>query len=298
MDKKGPEIPAHPFYRRAASLVVASAIPLSVTVFGAVTATADSLAPEISIQIPFGPVPAVVAVAPVADPADPGAVPPGAALADPGAVPPGAAPADPSAVPPDAARPTPPVSASRNDLSTNRPMPDPGVLAPIVPQRLHLPNPAASAPAVAPIEAPPGTLRVGDVVIGRPDWLSSEQGKQINDAIAGPEAGIAQTLDSAGFEPSRSDRIAANVLGATAIGASVGSMVAAPVASIGAVIGAVSGAIAGIPMFPTGTVATTIFGAAIGYAFVASPAIAIGAAIGAAVGVAEGLLTPPTVPAS
>ncbi|WP_454198271.1 hypothetical protein [Nocardia sp. Marseille-Q1738] len=268
-----PETPAHPFLRRAATLVVASAIPLSVV--GAATATANPLVPEISIQIPFAPVPAVAAVAPVADPADPGAIPPDAA-------------------PP--AAPAPPVSTGRNDSSTNRPMPDPNVLAPIVPQRLHFPG--APAPRVAPIEAPPGTLRVGSVVIGRPDFLTPDQGKMINDAIAGPEAGIAQTFDSAGFEPSRSDRIAADIIGSTAIGASVGSMVAAPVASIGAVIGAVCGAIAGIPMIPTGTIAVMGFGAAVGYGFVASPAIALGAAIGAGVGVAQGLLTPPTVPAS
>ncbi|WP_280311365.1 hypothetical protein [Nocardia abscessus] len=267
-----PETPAHPFLRRAATLVVAGAIPLSVV--GAATATADPLVPEISIQLPFAPVPAVGVIAPAADPAAPGFVPP------------------------EAAPPAPPVSAGRNDLSINRPMPDPNVLAPILPQRLHLPNPAAPAPAVAPIEAPPGTLRVGSVVIGRPDFLTPEQGKIFNDAIAVPEAGIAQTLDSAGFEPSRSDRIAADLLGSTAIGASVGSMVAAPVASIGAVIGAVCGAIAGIPMFPTGTVAVMAFGAAVGYGFVASPAIAVGAAVGAGVGVLQGLLTPPTVPAA
>ncbi|WP_159840108.1 hypothetical protein [Nocardia sp. CY41] len=269
MDIAVPETPAHPFLRRAATLVVASAIPLSVV--GAATATADPLLPEISVQIPFAPTPAVGVLAPAADPVD-------------------------DIVPPEVA--PPPVSAGRNDLSTNRPMPDSNVLAPIVPQRLHLPNPAAPAPGVAPIEAPPGTLRVGSVVIGRPDFLTPEQGKIFNDAIAGPEASLAQTLDSAGFEPSRSDRIAADLLGSTAIGASVGSMVASPVASIGAVIGAVCGAIAGLPMFPTGTVAVMALGAAIGYGFVASPAIAVGAAVGAGVGVLQGLLTPPTVPAS
>ncbi|MEU2124786.1 hypothetical protein [Nocardia niwae] len=271
MDIAVPETPAHPFLRRAATLVVASAIPLSVV--GGATATADPLLPEIPVQIPFAPAPAVGVLAPAADPVD-------------------------DVVPPEVAPPAPPVSAGRNDLSTNRPMPDPNVVAPIVPQRLHLPNPAAPAPAVAPIEAPPGTLRVGSVVIGRPDFLTPEQGKIFNDAVAGPEAGIAQTLDSVGFEPSRSDRIAADLLGSTAIGASVGSMVASPVASIGAVIGAVCGAIAGLPMFPTGTVAVMAFGAAIGYGFVASPAIAVGAAVGAGVGVLQGLLTPPTVPAT
>ncbi|MGW5377614.1 hypothetical protein ACWESM_19455 [Nocardia sp. NPDC003999] len=260
------ETAAHPFFRRAATLVVAGAIPLSL-VGAAATATANPL-PEISVQVPFAPGPGL-GVMPVADPADPEALPP-----------------------------APPVSAGRNDLSVNRPMPDPNLLAPIDPQRLHLPNPAALAPAVAPIEAPPGTLRVGSVVIGRPDFMTPEQGKMFNDAIAGPEAGIAQTLDSAGFDPSRSDRIAADLIGSTAIGASAGSMVAAPVASIGAVIGAICGAIAGLPMFPTGTVAVMAFGAAIGYGFVASPAIAVGAALGAGVGVLQGLLTPPTVPAA
>jgi hypothetical protein len=48
------------------------------------------------------------------------------------------------------------------------------VLAPVDPQRLHLPDPNALVPAVAPIEAPVATLRIGSVVIGRPDWLSPE----------------------------------------------------------------------------------------------------------------------------
>ncbi|MEU4343155.1 hypothetical protein AB0H00_18070 [Nocardia sp. NPDC023852] len=278
----------HPFYRRAASLVVAGAIPLSVAVSGAATAAADPRSPDITIQMPFGRVPAIAAV----PAADPGSVPGDAGTpADPGSVPGDVPPAPP-------ATPERPASTGRNDMSTTRPMPDPGKLAPVDPQRLRFPNPLAPAPPVALIEAPEGTLRVGSLIIGRPEWLSREQGKQFNDAIAGSEAGMAQALDSAGFEPSRSDRIAADVFGATTIGASVGSIVAAPVASIGAGIGAVCGAIAGIPMFPTGTVATTIFGAAVGYAFVASPAIAIGAAVGAAVGVAEGLLMPPTIPAS
>ncbi|MGO4615392.1 hypothetical protein AB4305_13070 [Nocardia sp. 2YAB30] len=293
MGTKPPGTSVHPFYRRAASLVVAGAIPLSVTVAGAATAAADPLAPGITIQIPFGRVPAIAAV-PAADPADPGSVPGDAAIPP---APPPPHPEPPERTPESPAPPEHPASTGRNDMSTTRPMPDPGKLAPIDPQRLHFPNPLTPAPSVALIEAPEGTLRVGSLVIGRPDWLSREQGKQFNDAIAGSEAGMAQSLDSAGFEPSRSDRIAADVLGATTIGASVGSIVAAPVASIGAAIGAVCGAIAGIPMFPTGTVATTIFGAAIGYAFVASPAIAVGAAVGAAVGVAEGLLMPPTVPA-
>ncbi|MFR9751439.1 hypothetical protein ACL02S_10420 [Nocardia sp. 004] len=280
--------PAHPVFRRAATLAVASTIPLSVV--GAATASAHPLIPDNAIQLPFEPMPAIAPaapVAPVAAPFDPLA--PLAPLAP--FLPPGILPAPPPA--PE----TPPVSAGRNDLSTNRPMPDPNELAPVIPEDLHLPNLSAMAPPVAPIEAPPGTLRIGSLVVGRPDFLTPEQGKVINDAIAGPEASIAQVLDSAGFEPSRSDRIAADVVGASAIGASVGSMVAAPVASIGLVIGAISGAIAGLPMFPTGTVVTTIFGAAVGYGFVASPAIAIGAAVGAGVGVVQGLLAPPTIPA-
>ncbi|WP_406272643.1 hypothetical protein OH799_33145 [Nocardia sp. NBC_00881] len=304
MGTKPPGPSVHPFYRRAASLVVAGVIPLSVAVAGAATAAADPLSPDSTIQIPFGRVPAIATV-PAADPADPGSVPGDAVIpADPGPVP-GDVPPAPPPIPPippvtpeSPVPPEHPASTGRNDMSTTRPMPDPGKLAPIDPQRLRFPNPLAPAPPVALIEAPEGTLRVGSLIIGRPEWLSREQGKQFNDAIAGSEAGMAQSLDSAGFEPSRSDRIAADVIGATTIGASVGSIVAAPVASIGAGIGAVCGAIAGIPMFPTGTVATTVFGAAVGYAFVASPAIAIGAAVGAAVGVAEGLLMPPTIPAS
>ncbi|WP_051407040.1 hypothetical protein [Nocardia sp. CNY236] len=259
MDIEKPATSAHLFVRRAATLLVASAIPLSLV--GAATAAANPLVPEITIELPVVPVPTIGIVTPVADP------------------------------------PAPPVSAGRNDLRVNRPIPDPNVLAPVIPERLRLPDPTAPAPPVAPIEAPPGTLRVGSVVVPRPDFLPPDIAEQINDAIAGAEAGLAQTFDSAGFEPSRSDRMASDVVGSAAIGASVGSLVASPIASVGLIIGGISGAIAGIPMFPAGMIATIALGAAIGYAFVAAPAIAAGAVVGAGVGLATGLLTPPTVPA-
>jgi|GEM_PF-4767845 len=185
----------------------------------------------------------------------------------------------------------PAVVSGRNDTAVTRPIPD-GTLAPVDPSTLHLPDPAALAPPIAPIQAPGGTLRIGSVIVPRPDIIDAPTGAQINTAAAGTEAALAQGLDSAGFAPSRSDRIAADTLGDAATGAMVGSTLSSPIASTSALIGAVTGVVVGLPFAPIGLLIGPVACAAIGYGVIAAPAAAVGAAIGAAVGVAQGVLAP------
>ncbi|MBL1074812.1 hypothetical protein JK358_10440 [Nocardia sp. 2] len=144
------------------------------------------------------------------------------------------------------------------------------------------------------METPDTVIRVGTVQVARPDWLSAEQARQVNDATAGAETSLTQALQSSGLDSARSGQIARTVLGNAAIGAVVGSVAASPVASVGAVIGVVSGVIAGLPFAPIGLVIVPAIGAALGYAMVAAPFAALGAAVGAAAGAFEGYLAPTT----
>lgn len=177
---------------------------------------------------------------------------------------------------------------ARNDLTHKRQGPSAFEMVHVDPGQLRVPDIFAMAPPVAPIEAPQGQVRIGTMQVGVPDWIPAEPIDQVNDAAAGAEAGLAQVLDSAGFDPGRSDRIAANVLGSAAIGASVGSTLASPIAAPGAVIGAVSGFIAGTVFAPAGWFVLTPVGAAIGYGMVAAPFMLVGAAAGAVVGAVQG----------
>lgn len=164
-----------------------------------------------------------------------------------------------------------------------RPMPTRDFLAPIGP--LHLPT---AVPPVAPIQAPPGTIRVGDIVVGAPAFLNPDQIAQINNTAAGVEAQIATFGDSIGLDPSRSDRAASAIVGDTVIGASVaGSTFGLPLAATGAVIGAINGLVVGLPFAPVGLVIGPIASAAIGAAFSAAPVMLIGGALGAAAGVGQ-----------
>ncbi|WP_157228793.1 hypothetical protein [Nocardia brevicatena] len=165
-----------------------------------------------------------------------------------------------------------------------RPGSDQSYLAPL--GRLHAP---VRVPAVEPIQAPPGKLRVGNIVMDSPGIDPTP----INEGAAQVEAGLATFLDSVGMERSRSDRIAAQTLGSAAIGASVGSTVASPLAATSAMVGAVAGFISGIPFLPIGLLIGPILGGAIGYAVIAAPAMAVGAAVGGAVGAADGLAAAP-----
>ncbi|MFE7797428.1 hypothetical protein [Nocardia sp. NPDC057440] len=243
-----------PFYVRAATYVVASALPLSLTMIGTAPAGADQQLPTGAaiVQTPYGP----------------------ANIGDPFAS----------------------TAASFAIPSTNalvaKPIADPAYT--VDPAVAPGPDGAAPAQAVTPVEALNNRIRIGDVEIDRPEWLNSEQGQQINDAAAGTQAALAQGLTSVGIEPARSDRIAGHVIGSTAVGtavgASAGSMIASPIAFSGAIIGAFAGAIAGLPFAPAGLLVVPVIGAAIGYAMVAAPFIAIGAAVGAAAGVGVGAI--------
>ncbi|GAA5057811.1 hypothetical protein [Nocardia callitridis] len=248
--------PAGPFSRRAASLVVAGAVPLSAVVISAAPAFADAGSADESAlsQLP--------SEAPTMF---------GEAIAE---------------------LPNTGVAADRNDVTGSRPVPNQG-LAPVDPQALHAPGAAASVPAVAPIEAPEGKLRIGSTQIDRPVFLNDEQSGQINGAAADTEANLARELDSMGFEPSRSDRISADTLGGAAVGAAVGMGVASPLSMTSALVGGVSGLVAGVPFLPIGLVAGPALGAAIGYGVIAAPAAAAGAAVGAAVGAAQGYTAAP-----
>ncbi|QIS17647.1 hypothetical protein [Nocardia terpenica] len=202
----------------------------------------------------------------------------------------GAAPAAPDGV--DRVEAAPHSYVGRNSPTGVRAIPDPAPLAVVDVGRLHVPDPAEVA-TVAPIEAPTGKLRFGDTQVDIPAWLPAEPAAQINDASAQVEARLAGTLDSAGFAPSRSDRIAAQTLGTAAQGAAVGTAVASPLVVAGVVMGGFVGAMAGMPMLPVGTVVPLMIGAGLGGALVATPAAAVGAAVGAAAGAVNGITASP-----
>ncbi|MEV0107097.1 hypothetical protein AB0H42_12240 [Nocardia sp. NPDC050799] len=280
-----------PSRRAAGSVVAAGAIPLIATLIGAGTANAEALpAPPASSPIP--------AALPALPPAPIATVDPFGAATD--AVQEAArvvvrsatdtitaatapfthtAPAVPAVLRPaviaDQVAPAPALAT--------RPVPNHAYLAPQ--GELHAPTPVAP---VAPIEAPPGKLRIGNVEMDAPFDV-----RDINTGAAQTEAQLATFLDSVGIERSRSDRIAAQTLGSAAIGASVANTLASPLAGTSAVVGAVAGFISGIPFLPIGLVIGPVLGAAIGYAVIAAPAVAAGAAIGGAVGAADGFAATP-----
>ncbi|MFE3258330.1 hypothetical protein ACFXPS_22490 [Nocardia sp. NPDC059091] len=185
----------------------------------------------------------------------------------------------------------PPTATNRNDMSGKRAAPD-GRLAPVDPSSLHLPT--ALAPPVAPIQAPDGTIRIGSVSVGRPDWVDPGFTDGINDSYGQTEAMLAQGFDSVGFAPTRSDRMAADALAGALAGNVVAGIVSSPLTSTGAMVGAVAGFIAGIPFLPAGLVVVPVIGAAIGAAVFAIPAAVVGSAVGAGVGALVGALEPAT----
>ncbi|MFI5719429.1 hypothetical protein [Nocardia sp. NPDC051750] len=288
-----------PSRRAAGSVVAAGAIPLIATLIGAGTANAEAL-PEPPASSPFPAVPAhlihpapatpdpirdltaavhdatTVAVRSATDtfgmatapfnrpaPAVPAPLLAGSAVPAPAGI------ADPVPAP----APTP----------ATRPVPQYSYLAPQ--GDLHAPVPVAP---VAPIEAPPGKLRVGNIIMDAPFDV-----REINTGAAQAEAQVATFLDSVGVERSRSDRIAAQTVGSAAIGASVGNTLMSPIAATSAMVGAVAGLISGVPFLPIGLVIGPVLGAAIGYAVIAAPAMAVGAAVGGAIGAADGFAAAP-----
>ncbi|MFI1917645.1 hypothetical protein [Nocardia sp. NPDC020380] len=166
-------------------------------------------------------------------------------------------------------------------------------LAPVDVKALHAPDPM-SVPDVAPIAAPEGKLRFGDTQVDIPNFLTPDQASKVNALSAGAEAEVARTLDSAGFQPSRSDRIAATTIGTAAQGAAIGVGAAAPLEVAGALMGGFVGAMAGTPFAPAGWVFGPAVGASAAVGLIGGAAGTIGAGIGAAVGAANGVMAPAT----
>ncbi|MQY26288.1 hypothetical protein [Nocardia aurantia] len=240
-----------PRRRPLGSILVAGTIPVAVCL-GAGHAVADSPAatpPVVSAETPADATPvdpgeveasADTATDPEAAPIPP--VPAAARTQDAGEQADTAAATDEEPVAADA--PAPKVYVGRNSDTGMRAEPENAGLAPVDAQRLHLPNPG-SVPDVAPIQAPAGKLRCGDAKVDVPPWLGPVQAGQVNEASARTEAQLARTLDSAGFAPSRSDRIAAGTLGGAATGAVVGAIAGLPPVLPGLVVGTVVGAVIG-----------------------------------------------------
>ena len=291
--------------RRGGSLLVIGALPLSVALWqtgsaGAETPDVPAVQPETApldaaqtaaTSMWSGAVAAANQALSQALPTGPWQIRP-APAADPTVAPiPEVVPAADAPMPNSAASALPP-GTDRNVAGGTRAVPDLAAPAPIDPSTLHLPDPAHPVRPVAPIQAPENTIRIGSVQTPRPDFIDPQLTAQINDSAAQTEAGLAQGLDSVGFEPSRSDRIAADTLGGAVIGSSVGNIVSSPIAGAGALVGGVAGLVVGVPFLPAGLVVMPVVGAAIGYAVVAAPAAAAGAAIGAGIGAIEGAAVP------
>jgi hypothetical protein len=154
---------------------------------------------------------------------------------------------------------------------------------------------AVRVAAVQPVTPPaPATVRVGDLELSAPDWLSMQQTQQINDAAAGAEAQVASAGEARGLDPARAHRVASDTVGDSVRGAAIATVtVGAPLATAGGLVGGVAGLIAGVPFLPIGLAIGPVVGAVIGAAVTAAPVTAIGAGIGAGVGVARGLTEAP-----
>lgn len=315
MGKRQPVDQISPRRRRIGSLAIAGALPLVAALASTGTAAAEPVTtedqstvvenqpghdaqPGLVLDSPFGqlsvPVPPMVSegVRPRVDTAPTAAEAGSSAEAAP--VIDTAEPAGVDATEAVAVEPAPVIRVGRNSSTGVRDIPN-GPVAAVNPQRLRAPNPSIAA-AVAPIAAPEGKLRFGDTQVDIPAWITPEQAAQINEMSAGAEADLARTLDSAGFEPSRSDRIAAQTVGTAAVGAAVGVGVAAPAEVAGALMGGFIGAMAGTPFAPAGWVFGPAVGASAAVTLIAVPAATIGGGIGAAVGAVNGILAPATEP--
>ncbi|MBL1073977.1 hypothetical protein JK358_06180 [Nocardia sp. 2] len=296
-----------PRRRRLGSLAVVGALPLVTALAAAGTASAEPVPgedsapaavspaepkdPSVKVDSPFGPVELPL--------------PPGladgvrgyldteaaAAEANPDGVTESAAGTEPVAegVEPAVAG---PALVDRNSATGVRAIPN-GPLAAVDVQQLRAPDPMTVS-EVAPIIAPEGKLRFGDTQVDIPSWLTAEQAATVNTLVGEAEADLARTLDSAGFEHSRSDRIAASTIGTAAVGAGVGVAVAAPLEVAAGVMGGFVGAMAGTPFAPAGWVFGPAVGATAAVTLVAVPAATIGAGIGAAVGAVNGYMAPAT----
>ncbi|MGV9819523.1 hypothetical protein [Nocardia xishanensis] len=159
--------------------------------------------------------------------------------------------------------------------------------------------PDGVVPAADAVPTPTNVLRVGNVEIGRPDFIPPEIAGMINNATMGAQNGLSGAIQGSGVDRARSDMIAAEVLGTAAQGAVVGAVVSAPIAAVAAVMGGAVGLVVALPFAPAGFIFMPIIASSLAISMVALPFIAAGAGIGAIVGAVEGSVAPlpPAAPA-
>ncbi|QTJ70607.1 insoluble domain protein (plasmid) [Rhodococcus sp. ZPP] len=166
-------------------------------------------------------------------------------------------------------------------------------VAPVQLEQLHLPTPVEPT---KPFIAPRDTLRLGELHIKQPNWVSDMDRDRTNNTMAVVQAGVSTGWRSIGVETSRADRIAAAQVGAGAAGAALGAVTAgSAAATAGALVGGTIGGLAGMTAgtvflpglgwVPAGIVGTAA-GAGIGAAAAGIPAAAAGALVGGGIGVA------------
>ncbi|NDV09440.1 hypothetical protein GXW84_34125 [Rhodococcus sp. IEGM 248] len=167
-------------------------------------------------------------------------------------------------------------------------------LAPVQLDQLHLPTPVEPT---APFIAPRDSLRLGELHIKQPNWISDLDRDRTNNTMSVVQAGVSTGWRSIGVETSRADRIAAAQVGAGAAGAALGAVTAGGAAAtagalVGGTIGGLTGMTAGnvflpglgwVPAGIVGTAAGAGLGAAVGIPVAAAGAVVGGAAAVAAV---------------
>ncbi|WP_331723017.1 hypothetical protein [Nocardia sp. NBC_00511] len=240
-------------------------------------------------------------------PAQPGMAAPGTAQPGMSAVPAPAAPAAPVQAAPVVVTPSTPSQPQTSSLADwvpapqqvmpvpTRPRPQQQQAAPqqTVPQQKSTPQtyitqadpdisdatedaPQTVIPSAVPVD--PHTLRLGTTTVALPEQVDQRTHDKAQAYVDLAEWNLAAAGDHLGMPEQSSDRMAAGVIGGTAIGAPTGALVAAPFGAVGgcgvgAVVGAVAGAlIGGIPTAGA----------------LALPGAGIGAAIGCGVGGASG----------
>ncbi|MEU2004520.1 insoluble domain protein [Rhodococcus sp. NPDC019627] len=160
-------------------------------------------------------------------------------------------------------------------------------VAPVQFQDLHLPQ---WVEPTQPFIAPRDTLRLGELHLKQPNWVSDVDKDRTNNTVANVESATTTFWRSLGVETSRAERISAAQIGAGAVGAVTVGTAAAVVAgtACGLAAGTAAGIVGmsagmvflpGIGWAPVGVLATAA-GAAAGVAACAPPAFVVGAGLG------------------
>lgn len=133
-------------------------------------------------------------------------------------------------------------------------------------------------------------LRLGDVLIAQPSWMSQTELDRTNGSAAVAEAEITRFWTSIGVETTRSERIAASTVAGFGVGATVGAVaVGAPTALAGAAVGTQIGCPLGNVVIPyVGLVPGCVAGGVTGAAAAGVPGAAVGAVVGGGIGAAAG----------